>query len=529
MGSYRSKEDDLSRISISIFVSNFPDSFSAKELFQTCKQYGHVVDSFIPQKKSKEGKRFGFVRFINVFSVDRLVNNLCTIWVGRLKLHANVARFQRVPLNKDQKSGFPKGIVNQNRETNKGQLNNGFIAGNKSEGSYVNAVYGGSSSAKPASLSSSPPALVLDETCLIDRNFSNCVMGKVKDVHSIANIQTILQDEGFVDVKPKYLGGLWVMLECEKEESVLNLKSHIGVNSWFQNLQEVDQEFVSDERIAWVDIEGVPIRAWTVETFSRIGKKWGELLNIEDTSVVNFGRKRVCILTKNPVSILESFKIIVKGKVFMIRAKELFTWSPNFLLNKESECSSDDESVQSEKSIPKQTYLSEEDEGEIKFNDDEGVAETIFGDTSVSDKRHNEEPEIQESGDPFNIYDLLNKNKQNIESQVQSPSLSHPPGFSFEGQEDKSENVQDNGEVNEGLDDALFIHNDAESVKSPQFDKMEASCGSGGQKVEAKGGSVLGFLEEVIRVGQAMGFSMEGCENDIQNIIGKQGEDLVFR
>nr|GEX94357.1 nucleotide-binding alpha-beta plait domain-containing protein [Tanacetum cinerariifolium] len=95
MGSFRSKEDDLSKISTSIFVSNFSESFSAKDLFHSCKQYGHVVYSFIPTKRMKDGKRFGFVRFINVFNVERLVNNLCTIWVGRLKLHANVARFKR--------------------------------------------------------------------------------------------------------------------------------------------------------------------------------------------------------------------------------------------------------------------------------------------------------------------------------------------------------------------------------------------------------------------------------------------------
>ncbi|GJX36354.1 nucleotide-binding alpha-beta plait domain-containing protein [Tanacetum coccineum] len=68
----RTKEDDVAKISTSIFVSNFPEVFSAKDLFHACKQYGHVVDSFIPSKRSKDGKRFGFVRFINVFSVERL-------------------------------------------------------------------------------------------------------------------------------------------------------------------------------------------------------------------------------------------------------------------------------------------------------------------------------------------------------------------------------------------------------------------------------------------------------------------------
>ena len=74
-----SKEDDLAKVSISIYVTNFPDYCTAKDLFQSCKVYGHVVDSYIPIKRSKFGKRFGFVRFINVFSVERLVSKLCTL------------------------------------------------------------------------------------------------------------------------------------------------------------------------------------------------------------------------------------------------------------------------------------------------------------------------------------------------------------------------------------------------------------------------------------------------------------------
>nr|GEX42033.1 nucleotide-binding alpha-beta plait domain-containing protein [Tanacetum cinerariifolium] len=55
MGIFRTKEDEVSKISTSIFVSNFPDSFSSKDLFHACKQYGHVVDSFIPSKRAKDG------------------------------------------------------------------------------------------------------------------------------------------------------------------------------------------------------------------------------------------------------------------------------------------------------------------------------------------------------------------------------------------------------------------------------------------------------------------------------------------
>nr|GFD23919.1 nucleotide-binding alpha-beta plait domain-containing protein [Tanacetum cinerariifolium] len=80
MGSQRSKEDEVLKISTSVFVTNFPDQYSAKDLLNTCKQYGYVVDAFIPNRRSKSGKRFGFVRFIKIFDVERLVNNLCVAY-----------------------------------------------------------------------------------------------------------------------------------------------------------------------------------------------------------------------------------------------------------------------------------------------------------------------------------------------------------------------------------------------------------------------------------------------------------------
>ncbi|GKE02387.1 RNA-directed DNA polymerase, eukaryota, nucleotide-binding alpha-beta plait domain protein [Tanacetum coccineum] len=65
------------------------------DLWKVCNDYEVIVDAFIPYKKSKEGKRFAFVWLIKVDNTDRLVKKLCTIWIGRFHLHANVAYFHR--------------------------------------------------------------------------------------------------------------------------------------------------------------------------------------------------------------------------------------------------------------------------------------------------------------------------------------------------------------------------------------------------------------------------------------------------
>ncbi|GKG10733.1 RNA-directed DNA polymerase, eukaryota, nucleotide-binding alpha-beta plait domain protein [Tanacetum coccineum] len=95
--SSNSKEDQARQISNSVFVTNFPDHVLSRDLWKVCSDYGTVIDVYIPLKKSKAGKRFAFVRFIKVVNLDRLIENLCTIWIGRFRLHANVVRFHRDP------------------------------------------------------------------------------------------------------------------------------------------------------------------------------------------------------------------------------------------------------------------------------------------------------------------------------------------------------------------------------------------------------------------------------------------------
>ncbi|GJY09056.1 RNA-directed DNA polymerase, eukaryota, partial [Tanacetum coccineum] len=207
--SFLTKEDAVAKISTSVFITNFSESFSAKELFHSCKQYGHVVDSFIPTKRSKSGKRFGFVRFINVFNKERLVNNLCTVWIDRYKLQANIARFHRPPVNgrkhlpKDAgrvKSSNTNAYMNDNVSKNV----NGITGGGNS---YINVVKG---QMQPRSGDSQAvPAVVLDDECLLSRDLSKSLLGRVKEFESLANLKMALSNEGFVDINNTIL---WVEL-----------------------------------------------------------------------------------------------------------------------------------------------------------------------------------------------------------------------------------------------------------------------------------------------------------------------------
>nr|GFB80654.1 hypothetical protein [Tanacetum cinerariifolium] len=89
-------------------------------------------------------------------------------------------------------------------------------------------------------------------------------------------------------------------------------------------------------------------------------------------------------------------------------------------------------------------------------------------------------------------------------------------------------NVQDIGDIDGNFFKETSLVINAKVMNNFQSVQEEEICDSG-QSAATKGGSVLGVLEEVIRVGQAMGYSIEGCEKDIESIIRNQRDDAVFR
>ncbi|GJW95353.1 nucleotide-binding alpha-beta plait domain-containing protein [Tanacetum coccineum] len=247
MGRYTTKEDDVDRISTSVYVTNFPDNVSAKELFLACKQYGHVVDSYIPVKKSKYGKRFGFVKFINVFSEERLVNNLCTVWIGRVRLHANIARFQR-PNGKNIGEGNKKPNVTPTPSVKpnlSGSLGN--------EKSYRGVLNGDTKTKLVGKISE--PSIVLGDECVMSMNVDNALFWKgqwvmlgIKSLESMENSKNVLGAGNSIREDLKALTRLG---DSKWEGVIANLEELIGTKGGSATkMSKLDRFLVSESVIS---------------------------------------------------------------------------------------------------------------------------------------------------------------------------------------------------------------------------------------------------------------------------------------
>nr|GEZ17254.1 RNA-directed DNA polymerase, eukaryota [Tanacetum cinerariifolium] len=255
---YPSKEDQTQKISKSVFVTNFSDHFSARELWNVCVAYGKVVDVFIPFKRSKAATEL-------------------------------------------------------------------------------------------------TPAIVLDDDCLIKREFSCLLMGKIKDLNAILNLDVILSNEGFMNVKISHLGGFGVLLNMDSAEA-----------------------------------------------------------KEKDSKNMSLSYKRLCVKIKANVTINDIIKVIVNGKPFWIRIKELEPWSLNFNDEKDDNSVSRDESVDNDLENNNDNLMNDfELDNENKIDH---VSESSFmNDNDLVYKQASKSPENPSKfADPFNTYSLLKKNKEEV-------------------------------------------------------------------------------------------------------------------
>ncbi|KAK8583366.1 hypothetical protein V6N13_022072 [Hibiscus sabdariffa] len=59
-----------------VFVHNLPERMHWKGLWTSLAHHGDVIDAFIPKKRSKSGRRFGFVRFTSKADTNRAIYRL---------------------------------------------------------------------------------------------------------------------------------------------------------------------------------------------------------------------------------------------------------------------------------------------------------------------------------------------------------------------------------------------------------------------------------------------------------------------
>ncbi|GJT37241.1 hypothetical protein Tco_0937106 [Tanacetum coccineum] len=223
------------------------------------------------------------------------------------------------------------------------------------------------------------PSLILDDSCISDRDFSLSLMGKVKDITVMPNLYVIMENKGFQNLSLTYLGGLWVLIEMVSiaKEKLLN---------------------------------------------HTVASKWGDLVEWDDLAKKFPFFKRFCVKTKLNEIIAERFKVIAKGLVYWVRAKEMEAWDP-FICNDsyEGESSDDDEEDAKDDGSQSGDKVTTDNDVERVFESSYMHNNDLLYDYSYNNIMPDKDKFLFD--DPFNLYDILNKRKDSADD------LKYPPGF----------------------------------------------------------------------------------------------------
>ncbi|GJU74850.1 RNA-directed DNA polymerase, eukaryota [Tanacetum coccineum] len=182
-------------------------------------------------------------------------------------------------------------------------------------------------------------------------------------------------------------GGDYVLAGCAKD-----FKTLPNISNW-------TTPFEVSDKVVWINVEGVPLQPWSHYTFTKIENKWGELVYTYESNISNKYNMRLCVKTEVKHLIAKSFKVILEGKICVVRGKEVIGWVLDF--------------VEEEMSILI-----------MVVNNWEEV---------IDDGENNPNVHVDAtSDDPFGLEKLLsesNKKGVNVAYAKSSSDLKFPPGF----------------------------------------------------------------------------------------------------
>ncbi|KAL4568860.1 hypothetical protein LXL04_024477 [Taraxacum kok-saghyz] len=281
----RSNDDGEIRVrgsgesSLSFYVTNLPKDIKTNELWNWCATLGTVVDVYIAQKLSKMGRRFGFVRFIKNLKLDYVT----CMWFGNYHVFASIARFPK------------KDRVIANEPVNK-KVGTQSKAGVTTGRSYAKAVSGENPPITvPKKIVRSVSIGGRELTGLTD--VQSTVLAEVREPTSIPNLLNLCREEGFANLKIRYVGGLWVWISCETSKVCKKLRDNVDMQGIFSKLHALHKDFVIHDRLAWVEIIGLPMCAWNPCVFKKVASIWGVVLFSDDDESNCMSIGKVCIQT----------------------------------------------------------------------------------------------------------------------------------------------------------------------------------------------------------------------------------------
>ncbi|GJZ32560.1 hypothetical protein Tco_0577996 [Tanacetum coccineum] len=255
----------------------------------------------------------------------------------------------------------------------------------------------------------------------------------------------------------------------------------------YTSIKPTSPSFKVDERLIWVEINGLPLCAWGSNAFKKVAGMVGKFTFFEAEESTTISSGRICISTRSHKFVLEKVHVEAHGEIFEVHVHELGTSSINIT----------DDSIDTSSHI----YVNEiekvadsvEENSVDDLNDmNDNLNETAHGDDEVQIDNLNsttmEQPQFFVKGKDHNDFNLPKVGESSYPSQ--------PPGF--------------------------------EHMKKSFSNTSKCSTSfARHHKKDIKGASLIHELNRIIEVGTTLGFDVRGCKKSLNRMINGIGVHIV--
>ncbi|KAJ0576189.1 putative RNA recognition motif domain, nucleotide-binding alpha-beta plait domain superfamily [Helianthus annuus] len=200
------------RNATSFFISNLPESCNHVMLWKAFGVFENLVDAFVPLKKDRVGNKFGFIKLSKVNDTSEWIEKLKEVRIEGAVIGVNLAKFDRLGAKiEPKKSGerisvfsrLPEKVLVGLPGTNPGVK----ADQNRNFRSYSSVVNAGCS-VIPKNVIDLPPV----NTDTKKKWEYKALVGEVKDIEILNNLNLYLPGLTEDGIDLRYLGGLKVLL-----------------------------------------------------------------------------------------------------------------------------------------------------------------------------------------------------------------------------------------------------------------------------------------------------------------------------
>jgi len=289
------------------YFERFPSWIDYQDLKKSFSKISLVTNLFVSRKKTKIGRRFGFVTFFSHLKDTELCDSLNLIWFDSFKIRANLARFQ-TPIDSREKTTLttkpktkisPKLALRDNR-------------------TFVEALLVQQPSKKTVVYESTQ-----DDKEWLLRSLVGSIATEV-DYAQLEHmvLKTVKKAIGF-----RFLGASQAVItftdKATMEKELINSCSALA--NYFSSIKPWKREVKAVDRFAWVSILGLPLIGWNRRCIEFMVEDVGKMIGYDITSVSQGSLMGVKVLlsTTSFTTLNNQLSLILDGEEFDISVMEM--------------------------------------------------------------------------------------------------------------------------------------------------------------------------------------------------------------